>query len=123
MNSIMVCVTGQKSCERLIQRAIVRSRVAPSTVHVVHCIQTGKRVMNSIDEPDAIEYLFTAAQVAGADMTVLREDRVEDALVGYAKNNGITLIILGASPESGESFVSRLQHRLPDIEFDVVMQA
>ena len=122
MANIMVCVTGQKSCDRLIQRAIAYDRHSPSTIHVVHCVQTGRKFMNSIDESDAIEYLFTAAQVAGADMTMLREDKVEDAVVNYAKNNSINLIIMGASPDSGDSVVARLQHRLPDIEFDIVMQ-
>ena len=116
---IMVCVTGQRACDRLISRGFAR-RDEGSKLHVVHCVQTGRHFLNSEDESDAIEYLFTAAQLAGGDLTMLRTDDVEDALVDYANENGVELIIMGAPHESGDTIVARLQRRLPEIEFDVV---
>ncbi len=121
--SIMVCVTGQKSCDRLINRGIERS-AGDIPIHVVHCVETGHNFLGSPYEADAIEYLFTAAQVAGAELNLLRADDVDDALVGYAKENGVTLIVMGAASErnrsNGENIAVRLQRRLPEVEFDIV---
>lgn len=121
--SIMVCVTGQKNCDRLINRGIERS-AGDIPIHVVHCVETGRNFLGSPYEADAIEYLFTAAQVAGAELNLLRADDVDDALVGYAKENGVSLIVMGAASErkrnSGDDIAVRLQRRLPEVEFDVV---
>lgn len=121
----MVCVTSQRSCDRLIARGIERAGAgqAPAFLHVVHCVETGRNFMNTPYEADAIEYLFTAAQLAGADLSLVRADDVDDALVEYAEQHGVQLIILGAGAPGGanrEPINLRLQRRLPGVEFDVV---
>jgi len=120
-NNIMVCVTGQKTCDKLIARGLERKENAD--IHVVHCVETGRNFMGSPFEGDAVEYLFTAAQLAGAELILLRADDVEDALVNYAETKHINTIIMGASPSNGsdkESMEVRLQRRLPKVEFDIV---
>ena len=124
---IMVCVTGQRSCERLIMHGAQRSETcaaeeARPPLYVVHCVQTGQNIMNTPYEADAMEYLFTCAQVVGAELTVLRADSVEDALVDFAHENGIGVIIMG-SPADGSPMgrlAARLGERLPEIEFDIL---
>ena len=120
--SIMVCVTSQRTCERLINRGIERGGAGQAQLHVVHCVGTGRNFMNTPYEADAIEYLFTAAQLAGADLALLRADDVDDALVAYAEEHGVNLIVLGAGTPGGtkEPINLRLQRRLPGVEFDVV---
>ena len=79
--------------------------------------------MGSPFEGDAVEYLFTAAQLAGAELILLRADDVEDALVNYAETKHINTIVMGASPSNGsdkESMEVRLQRRLPKVEVDIV---
>ncbi|MBQ1818465.1 MAG: hypothetical protein II124_07505 [Clostridia bacterium] len=124
--AIMVCVTGQRSCERLILHGVKRSEPGGDGVrpplYIVHCIQNGQRVMNSPDEADAIEYLFTCAQYAGAELTVLRADNVQQTLADFAHEHGVGVIILGAPGEQGEhngKFARSLQELLPEIEFDI----
>ena len=121
----MVCVTSQRSCDKLIARGIERAGAGdpPAFLHVVHCVETGRNFMNTPYEADAIEYLFTAAQLAGAELSLVRADNVDDALVNYVENHGIQLIILGAGAAGGanrEPINLRLQRRLPGVEFDVV---
>ena len=123
--NIMVCVTSQRSCDKLIARGIERAGAGdpPAFLHVVHCVETGRNFMNTPYEADAIEYLFTAAQLAGAELSLVRADNVDDALVNYAENHGIQLIILGAGAAGSanrEPINLRLQRRLPGVEFDVV---
>lgn len=124
ISEIMVCVTNQRSCERLIRRGMELADEGTG-MHVVHCVQTGHNFMGTPFEADAIEYLFTAAQVAGAELTMLRADDVDDALVQYALDNNVGLIVMGASPErnrGADSIILRLQRRLPDVMFDIVKQ-
>jgi len=120
--SIMVCVTNQKSCDRLIARGVERGSGLDAQLHVVHCVHTSRNFMGNPFEGDAIEYLFTAAQLAGAELTLLRAPDVEDALVDYAEKNNISIMILGASGPSAspENIVNRLQRRLPEVEFDIL---
>ena len=121
IKNIMVCVTSQKSCERLINRGVER-RAGEGELHVVHCVQTGQRFMNYPTDAEALEYLFTASQLAGGDLQMIRADNVDDALVDYAQENQVNVIVMGAPGQGSaqSNIVSRLQRRLPEVEFDVV---
>ncbi len=120
--AMMVCVTNQRSCEKLIARGmeLIQDGVQ---MHVVHCVHTGRNFMGTPYEADAIEYLFTAAQLAGAELTLLRADDVDDALVEYAKEHNVRTIVMGASPvqsKNTDNIIVRLQRRLPAVRFEIV---
>ncbi|PWM04392.1 MAG: hypothetical protein DBY06_03070 [Clostridiales bacterium] len=118
----MVCVTTQKSCDKLIAKGVERA-AGQGALHVVHCVQTGHNFMGTPFEGDAIEYLFTAAQLAGAELDLLRAKDVENALVEYAVSHGIHVMVLGAGSSGSQpkdSLIARLQRRLPEVEFVVV---
>lgn len=118
--ALMVCVTGQRSCERLIERgAYLRRPNQP--LFVVHCVQQGHNFLNYHSEPDAIEYLFTCASIIDAELSILRADNVIDALVEFAETHGVSQIILGASSnQSTDSFSARLASRLSSVDFIIV---
>lgn len=120
--NIMVCVTNQKNCDRLITRGVERGSGTESELHVVHCVHTSRHFLGSPFEGDAIEYLFTAAQLAGAELTLLRAPDVEDALADYAQKNNIGIMILGVGGAgiTPDGIITRLQRRLPEIEFDIL---
>ncbi len=125
ITDIMVCVTNQRSCDRLMARGTERAAEAGGNarLHVVHCVETGRKFMNADYESDAIEYLFTASQLAGADLSLLRAENVDDALVNYALEHDVDVIILGegASGMTRKDHIAmRLQRRLPGVSFDVV---
>lgn len=119
-HNIMVCVTSSRTCDKLINRAMERE--GDNHLHVVHCVETGRNFMGTPYEADAVEYLFTAAQVAGAELSLLRAPDVDDALVGYAEDNDVDIIIMGASPSNldHDTITVRLQRRLTNVEFDIV---
>ncbi|MDD7523867.1 MAG: universal stress protein UspA [Clostridiales bacterium] len=118
--ALMVCVTGQRSCERLVVHG--KARLNPDQkLFVVHCVPEGKSFLGSNNDADAINYLFTVAKNAGAELTILRENNVVDALVAFAHEHNVKTIVVGASPvESKNSFNSRFSARLPGVEFDIV---
>ena len=118
--NIMVCVTRQKTCDRLIDRG-QELRAGDESIHlyVVHCVPMGHNFLDSPYEGEAMEYLFTAAQLAGAELVLLRANDVESALVEFAQSHRVKVIVMGAATESGENIVTRLQRRLPDVALDI----
>lgn len=120
--NIMVCVTRQRTCDRLISRGenLKIEYDGKTELLVVHCVHTGHNFLGTPYEGEALEYLFTAAQLAGAELCMLRADDVDDALVDYAETHDVRTIVMGAAPEQGENIITRLQRRLPDVEFDIV---
>lgn len=117
---LMVCVTGQHSCERLLERGAMLRRPGRK-LYCVHCVQTGKNFLNTVYEPLAIEFLFSCASLFDAELTILRANNVLDALCEFALTNKVSTIVVGASPVHGpESFVAKLSARLNEIEFIVV---
>lgn len=119
---VMVCVTRQRTCARLIEQgeAIAVERELP--LHVVHAVKTGENFLGNALEGEALEFLFKTAQLSNAELTVLRSDDVEKALLEYARTNDAAVLVLGSSPEtgSGSSFADRLQGKLPNTELMVV---
>jgi K+-sensing histidine kinase KdpD len=119
---VMVCVTRQKTCERLIK---VGQRLVNGTggkLTVIHATKVGVNVLGNPDEGEALDYLFQVSKQAGADMTVLRSDNILNTLLEYAKKNNITEIVMGESPEPGSdnSIIHNMEFLLPGIKFNVV---
>jgi K+-sensing histidine kinase KdpD len=117
---IMICVTRQRTCERLIQKGKELVARIGGELFVVHAIKTGENYLGNPNEGEALEYLFQASKEVGAEMNVLRSKNVIKTLVDFAKEQKITTMILGSAPEAEQSsFVMELQHLLPSIQFIV----
>lgn len=118
---IMVCVTRQRTCERLITKGEEIAKKWNAPLHVVHAVRTGENFLGNAFEGEALEYLFTAAQLSDGLLSVLRADNVENALAEYARTHAAKGMVLGISPESNnESFEKRMRKRLPDVEIVVI---
>lgn len=120
LNRIMICVTRQRTCERLIQKGQEFVSGTDGELYVVHAIKTGENYLGNPNETEALEYLFRVSKEAGAEMNVLRTKNVIKTLVNFAKEQRITTMILGPTPE-GESnnLMRELQHLLPSVQFVV----
>jgi len=117
---IMICVTRQRTCERLIQQGKELVSRVGGELYVVHAIKTGENYLGNPNEGEALEYLFRISKEVGAEMNVLRTKNVIKALADFAKNQGITTMILGPAPETeSTNIASELQHLLPSIQFIV----
>lgn len=121
-SKVMVCVTRQKTCERLIKVGQNLSTKLEGDLKVVHVAKVGDNFLGNPDEGEAVEYLFQKSKTAGAEMTVLRASDIVDTLVEYANKNHVDIMILGESPSSkeDENIVKQLERRLPEIELRVI---
>lgn len=117
---IMICVTRQRTCERLIQKGKdLVSRIG-GELFVVHAIKPGENYLGNPNEGEALEYLFQVSKEVGAEMNVLRSKNVIKTLVNFAKEQQITTMILGPAPEAEpNNIITELQHLLPSIQFIV----
>ncbi len=60
--SVLVCVTGQRSCERLIVIGAQLAAQARQPLIVLHVARAGGNVLGSKNEAEALEYLRAISQ-------------------------------------------------------------
>lgn len=121
---IMVCVTQQKTCERLILKGHELVRSENDKLYVVHVVNEKEKFLNNFSDGEALEYLFQVSKESGADLTVLRSKNILKTLIDFANTNKVTHIVMGNSPASeGLNNVNislKLQNELPNIEFIIL---
>jgi len=120
--NLLVCVTKQKACERLIQKAVELNGGSKNGLYVLHVAKTGWNFLDTQHEGEALQYLFNVAKSAGANLTMLKSDDVIDSIVRFARENGIKHLIIGQSPEDNASggFYYKLKSRLTNVNIIVV---
>lgn len=118
---ILVCVTQQKTCERLIKKgASVRDELK-GELYVIHVASNGLNFLGNSKEGEALEFLFDISKSQGAELTVLRDDNIVKTITGFSRDNKITNIILGESPgECSSGIINELKHKLPNVEIYVM---
>lgn len=134
---IMVCVTGQRNCERLIlssaqlaktlaeQEAADDTRDVKSTrsmkkipVSVIHVATGTNHFMGCEDEGAALEYLFQISKNHDAQMSVMRSVNVVETIAAFAEKHNVTHAVMGVSLYAQDpDIVGELKKRLPGVSF------
>lgn len=118
---VLVCVTGQKTCERLIAEGARLAEETGAGLSVVHVAKQGTGLLGGIvAEAEALEYLFKVSTEHGADMTVIRSEHIVETLANHAGKVGADLMVLGSSREVRRDVTKDLKARIPDMEFNIV---
>lgn len=99
MKNVMVCVTRQKSCDRLIRYGHDLLGQEEGELFILHVTQPQLKILGKSKEGDALEYLYEKALEYGANLTVIRSGHVLDTLIQQAHKNNISHIIMGQSPK------------------------
>lgn len=118
---ILVCVTQQKTCERLIKRGAQICRELEGQLFIIHVALNGLNFLGNAHEGDALEYLFGISKSVGAELTVLRSENIVKTITGFARENKITNIIVGEPPDScNNNIINELEHKLNTVDIDVI---
>ena len=117
---VLVCVTGQKTCERLIEEGHRLAIDREEELSVLHVARQGGALMGGASEAEALEYLFEASTKRGADMTVIRSDEVVKTVEKHARKIGASLIVLGGPRHGARDLTADMRAHMPDIEFHIV---
>lgn len=110
---VLVCVTQQKSCERLIDFGVESLNSSEDELHVIHVVKENWKYFGQLEEKDALEYLFEASKKHHAMLTVIKAKDIEKALADFSEKYKITDIVMGESLERSEqqNMINRLQEK------------
>jgi K+-sensing histidine kinase KdpD len=117
--NIMVCVTQQITCERLIHYGKLFRDKINGELHIIHVTGENDSFLGNIKENEALEYLFAISNKAGADLTVLRSRNIEKTIIEFVKDNKISHIVLGENNKD-TGIVGNLKSKLSDCEFHII---
>ncbi len=120
---VMVCVTQQRSCERLLARGSQLTNHKHDELFMVHIVKENWRYFSQMKESDAMEYLYDIAKNYDASVNVLKAKDIELALRTFAQKHEVDVIVMGESQESNEqqNMIHRIQLNLDKkIQFMVV---
>ena len=110
----MVCVTQQKTCDRLIRHGNDFLGDDKGELFIIHVSHYELKFLGNSKEGDALEYLYEKALEFGANLTVVRSNDVLETLLDLVEKNKITHIIVGESgeSESRSNLVDQLEKRI-----------
>ena len=120
MENIMVCVTGQMQCKRLLSYALDLQKDKEQEVHLVHVSVTENK--NFTDSMDALEYLYDQAVKNGASLSVLKpKTTILDTLVDFIKKNHVVSVVMGETREaiSENSMIERLKKKAKESDMEI----
>ncbi|MCI9598677.1 MAG: universal stress protein UspA [Firmicutes bacterium] len=95
MKHVMVCVTQQKTCDRLIRYGHGLLDGQEDELFIIHVAPKDFKILGSSEEGEALDYLYGKAIDYGANLTVLRSNNILDTLVDLVGKNQITHVVLG----------------------------
>lgn len=110
----MVCVTQQKTCDRLIQFGNEFLGDDKGELFIIHVAHYDINFLGNSKEGEALEYLYEKALEFGANLTVVRSNDVLETLSDLVEKNKITHIIVGESgeSESKSNMVKRIEKKI-----------
>lgn len=115
--AVLVCVTGQHDCDRLIHAGKCIAQQRNVQLQVL-CVQpTSKGVNGDCDE---LEYLRQTSKEADAEMTVYFNDEAAYTAAAFACHVGAVHIVTGMAEEPVNGFIDVLHSLLPEIPISMV---
>lgn len=99
VHRIMVCVTPQSSCKRLIERGAARAKEMGGQFVVIY-VNKKQDLNRELKEHKILLELFEIAKTRGGTVSILSGDKVYNTLADFSKQNEITHIIVGKSLRS-----------------------
>ena len=115
--AVLVCVTGQRDCDRLIKagKRIAEERSIPL---YVLCVQPTSAGFDA--DCEELEYLRQTSRDVQAEMSVYFHDDAALLAVGFVKQIGATHIVTGMAEAPVNGFVEVLHKLLPRIPISMV---
>lgn len=118
---VLVCVTDQESCDRLIYAGHALAQHEGIDLKVI-CVRPKKaeRWLAS----DEVEYLFNVAKELEAEMLVYFNDNAAQTVATYVNEGGVSYVLVGMPPEPGNSiFITTLEDQCPGVSVITVDRA
>ena len=115
---VLVCVTGQKDCDRLIEAGCsISKEIQNAVVEVFSVLRTSKANEALCEE---LEYLRQKAAEASAEMTIYFDDDPALMTAGFAKQTGAVHIVTGMAGNNSGGFIDMIHRLLPSTIISMV---
>lgn len=121
--TVLVCVTGQRSSARLIHEGAEIARQHQGTLLVLSVSGSGLNTLAHPGVAEALDELYRLSHEVGAEMTMLHAPDAHKAICAFARERGVTHILLGESRNGSGSFEASLMRSLPQVTFHVAPEA
>lgn len=115
--SVLVCVTGQYDCDRLIEAGFEQASQLGCDLHVL-CVHTPVNDISLLS--DEIEYLYRTAKELGADMTIAFDQNAPKCAADFARKINARHLVTGMPDNRPNGFVLTLHEMLPRLEITMV---
>lgn len=114
MKNVMVCVTQQKTCDRLIRYGHEVLDGQDGELFIIHVAPKDFKILGSSEEGEALDYLYGKAIEYGANLTVVRSNNILETLLSLVEKNGITHVILGKAGQvkNEENLITRFGEKI-----------
>ena len=93
---ILVCVTAQRECGRLIRAGAALAREKNEPLLVFHV--STSRQMSAANRAETLNLLYALSREAGADMETVEADPPADAILARCGSGAFSTVILGKGP-------------------------
>lgn len=115
--SVLVCVTGQYDCDRLIAAGFELAVDKGCGLHVL-CVH--RPVSNVGFLSEEIEYLYQTSKDLGADMTIAFNENAPQTAVDFAKKINAKILVTGMPDNRPNGFVATVHELLPKLQITMV---
>ena len=114
--AVLVCVTSQRSCERLIRQGAVLAKQENCQLLVLSVQPNAPKYMR---DGETLEYLFAVAMDYNAQMSVYFSNDTWRSASAYIRRQDIARFVVGVPHEEG-SFVRNLIVNYPETPLAIV---
>jgi len=114
METVLVCVTVQKECERLILAGKRLADNARIPLKVLHVAEQDTAPLGCTDTQEALNDLYALSRQAGAEMTLLYSTDVRQAIVDYAHQVNAVCVVVGSNKQGSWAMAEALEELLDD---------
>ena len=115
--SVVVCVTGQKDCDRLIKEGCKKAQASGYELHVLN-VHNPEESFSARGEE--FEHLYRTAKTLGADMTILFGKNAPAAAAGFMKKVNAKEIVTGMPDGRPNGFIVLLHELMPALQLTMV---
>ena len=114
MSNVMVCVTQQKTCDRLIRYGSNLMKGTRGELFIIHVAPDHDKFLGNHREGEALDYLYEKALEFGANLTVVRSNNILETLVDLVRKNKIDHVVMGVSgnTDTEENLASLFSQRI-----------
>lgn len=116
MDNVLVCVTQQQTCDRLIRYGRELADGEEGELLIVHIASYEFKYLAASDDGEALEYLYQKSLEYGANLTVVRSNNVLATLISLVEKNDISRVVMGVhrKSDSGSDMTTQFKEMIGD---------